>query len=213
MPVRILKTDSRKKHLIAIKEAADVILTGGVVAVPTESFYGLAVNVRDEKAIRRLIAVKKRPENNPILILVPSIDAVNGYVDSVPAIASKLMEHLWPGGITMVFQARASLSSLLTAATGKIGVRLSSHPVPTELSRFVGTAITGTSANLSGQPACKKAQEVMAAFGDAIDLILDGGETIGGSGSTVLDVTTDPPRILRQGLVSRDALMLLLKSS
>jgi L-threonylcarbamoyladenylate synthase len=212
MPARILKTDTQENLQIAIKEAKDVILTRGLVAIPTESFYALAVNVTDEKAIHRLIAAKKRLEKNPILILIPSIDAVNDYVDSVPVVAAKLMKQFWPGGLTLVFEARASVSSLLTAGTGKIGVRLSSHFLPTELARLAGTAITGTSANLSGQPACKTSREVMGTIGDAVDLVLDGGETQGGKGSTVLDVTVDPPLILREGMVRRDALMRFFRS-
>jgi L-threonylcarbamoyladenylate synthase len=212
MPARILKTDTQENLQIAIKEARDVIFAGGVVAIPTESFYGLAVNATDEKAIHRLIAVKKRPEKNPVLILIPTIDAIDDYVDSVPPVAAKLMKHFWPGGLTLVFEARASVSSLLTAGTGKIGVRLSSHPVSTELARAAGVAITGTSANLSGQPGCRNVQEVMAALGDEIDVVLDGGETQGGKGSTVLDVTTDPPQILREGMVSRHVLKPFLTS-
>jgi L-threonylcarbamoyladenylate synthase len=207
MPVRILKTDTQENLQIAIKEAANVILTGGVVAIPTESFYGLAVNATDEKAIHRLIAVKKRPEKNPVLILIPSTDAINDYVDSVPPVAAKLMKHFWPGGLTLVFEARASMSSLLTAGTGKIGVRLSSHPVPTELARVVGVAITGTSANVTGEPPCVDAEEVLKALGSQVDMILDGGETAGGRGSTVLDVTVAPPFILREGMVSRKLLI------
>jgi L-threonylcarbamoyladenylate synthase len=207
MLARILKTDTQENVQMAIKDAAKVILSGGVIALPTESFYGLAVNPADEKAVRRLIAVKRRPESNPILILIPSREAINDYVDSVPPGADKLMKHFWPGGLTLVFHARASLSSLITAGTGKIGVRLSSHFLPTELARLAGVAITGTSANLSGRPACKSAQEVVDTLGDAIDLILDGGETQAGKGSTILDVTTDPPLILREGMVTRDALI------
>jgi L-threonylcarbamoyladenylate synthase len=207
MPARILKTDTQEKVQIAIKDAAKVILSGGVVALPTESFYGLAVNPGDEKAVRRLLAVKKRPESNPILILIPSMEAIHDYVDSVPPRADRLMKQFWPGGLTMVFKAKAGFPSSLTAGTGKIGIRLSSHFLPTELARLAGVAITGTSANLSGRPACKSAEEVMDTLGDALDLILDGGETQGGKGSTILDVTVDPPLILREGMVTRDALI------
>jgi L-threonylcarbamoyladenylate synthase len=213
MPARILKTDTQENLQIAVKEAKDLILTGGLVAIPTESFYALAVNVADEKAIHRLTAAKKRPKNSPILILIPSVDAVKNYVDSVPTVAAKLMKRFWPGGLTLVFKARATVSCLLTAGTEKIGVRLSSHFLPTELARLAGGAITGTSANLSGHPTCRNAQEVMAALGNEIDVVLDGGETQGGRGSTVLDVTVDPPLILREGMVARNGIMHLLKSS
>ncbi len=206
MPARILKTDTQDNLQAAIQEAAKVILSGGVVAVPTESFYGLAVHALDEKAIERLFAVKRRREDNPVLILIPSKEGLSSYVTEVYEKDRKLMERFWPGGLTMVFFAGPILPRSLTAGTGKIGVRLSSHPVPTELARAVGAPITGTSANRSGQPPCSTAEEVMEALGEDIDLILDGGKTAGGKGSTVLDVTTDPPVVVREGIVSRDAL-------
>ncbi len=174
--------------------------------MPTESFYGLAVSVRDEKAILRLLALKRRPEKNPILILIPSAEALRDYVASVPPVAARLMERFWPGGLTLVFKATEGISRFLTAGTGKIGVRLSSHPVPTDLAKAAGTAVTGTSANLSGQPPCRSSREVMAALGNDVDLILDGGETPGGRGSTVLDVTSDPPELVREGMIAMEEL-------
>ncbi len=206
MPARILKTDTQDNLQAAIQEAAKVILSGGVVAVPTESFYGLAVHALDEKAVERLFAVKRRREDNPVLILIPSKEGLSSYVTEVYEKDRKLMERFWPGGLTMVFFAGPILPKSLSAGTGKIGVRLSSHPVPTKLARAVGAPITGTSANRSGQPPCSTAEEVMDALGEDIDLILDGGKTAGGKGSTVLDVTTDPPVVVREGIVSRDAL-------
>jgi L-threonylcarbamoyladenylate synthase len=206
MLARILKTDTQDSFQTAIKDAAEVILSGGIVAVPTESFYGLAVHALDEKAIGRLFAVKRRREDNPVLILIPSKEGLSSYVTEAYEKGRKLMERFWPGGLTMVFFAGPILPKSLTAGTGKIGVRLSSHPVPTELARAVGAPITGTSANRSGRPSCLTAEEVMEALGEDIDLILDGGKTAGGKGSTVLDVTTDPPVVLREGIVSRDEL-------
>ena len=206
MLARILKTDTQDSFQTAIKDAAEVILSGGVVAVPTESFYGLAVHALDEKAIGRLFAVKRRREDNPVLILIPSKEGLSSYVTEVHEKDRKLMKRFWPGGLTMVFFAGPILPRSLTAGTGKIGVRLSSHPVPTELARAVGAPITGTSANRSGRPSCSTAEEVMEALGEDIDLILDGGKTAGGKGSTVLDVTTDPPVVLREGIVSRNEL-------
>ena len=206
MAARILKTDTPDSLQTAIKEAAKVILSGGVVALPTESFYGLAVHAMDEKGIERLFAVKRRREDNPVLILIASKESLGSYVAKVPNRAQKLMERFWPGGLTLVLFADPILPQSLTAGTGKIGVRLSSHPVPGELARAVGAPITGTSANRSGQPGCSTAEEVMEAVGKDIDLILDGGKTPGGKGSTVLDVTVDPPVVVRDGIVSRDDL-------
>ncbi|MCX5878625.1 MAG: L-threonylcarbamoyladenylate synthase [Deltaproteobacteria bacterium] len=205
MSSRLLKIDERNFREV-IQEAAQVIHGGGIVAVPTESFYGLAVHSLDEKAIERLFAVKRRREDNPVLILIPSKEGLSSYVTEVYEKDRKLMERFWPGGLTMVFFAGLILPRSLTAGTGKIGVRLSSHPVPTELARAVGAPITGTSANRSGRPSCSTAEEVMEALGEDIDLILDGSKTPGGKSSTVLDVTTDPPVVLREGIVSRDEL-------
>ena len=206
MPARILKTDTQDSLQRAIQDAARVILSGGVVAVPTESFYGLAVHALNEKAIERLFAVKGRREDNPLLILISSKESLNRYVSEVSEKAQGLVERFWPGGLTMVFFADPILPPSLTAGTGKIGVRLSSHPVPRELARAVGAPITGTSANRSGRPSCSTAEEVVEAVGEDIDLILDRGRTPGGKGSTVLDVTLDPPVVLRDGIVSGDEL-------
>jgi len=205
MSSRLLKVDEKNFGKV-IQEASQVILSGGVVALPTESFYGLAVHALNEKAIERLFVVKGRREDNPLLVLIASTDTLDSYAVRVSNTARKLVASFWPGGLTMVFFANPNLPSSLTAGTAKIGIRLSSHPVPTELARAVGAPITGTSANRSGQPSCSTAAEVMEALGGDIDLILDGGRTPGGKGSTVLDVTFDPPVVLRDGIVSREEL-------
>ena len=116
----------------------------------------------------------------------------------------------WPGGLTLVFEAGPRTPGSLTAGTGKIGVRLSSHPIATGLAQSAGLPITGTSANVSGEPACIKAEEVSRSLGRTVDLILDGGETEGGKGSTILDITVKPPRVLREGMVSREDLKTLI---
>ncbi len=174
--------------------------------MPTESFYGLAASVEDENAIRRLLTIKKRPETNPILILISSADELKRYVAQVPEVAAKLIGRFWPGGLTLVFEGKENLSPLLRSAAGRIGVRLSSHPIPTEVVRLARVAITGTSANVSGEPPCRTAAEVVKAIGHEIDFVIDGGETQGGKASTVLDVTVQPPQILREGMISRGLL-------
>jgi L-threonylcarbamoyladenylate synthase len=207
----LIKLDTENNLKTGLKRAAESILSGGVVAIPTESFYGLAVNPTDVRAIKRLFDVKKRRGDQPILLLIPSVEHLDQYVIHVPHIAHQLMNEFWPGGLTLIFEAKPSLPRELTAGTGKIGVRLSSHPIPTALAQAVGTPITGTSANISGQPACSSAKEVFRGLGDKVDLILDGGETAGGKGSTVLDVTVDPPVVVREGMVSREVIEKCLK--
>jgi L-threonylcarbamoyladenylate synthase len=207
----LIKIATKKDLGPAITKAANLINSGGIVAIPTESFYGLAVNPTDVKAIHRLFEIKKRRGDQPILILIPSVEQLDHYVGHVPDIARRLMNQFWPGGLTLIFEGKPNLPRELTAGTGKIGVRLSSHPIATALAQAVGAPITGTSANISGQPACSSAKEVLQHLGDKVDLILDGGKTAGGKGSSVLDVTMDPPVIVREGMVGREQIERCLK--
>lgn len=206
----LIHVDSEATLRVGLRKAKGVILSGGVVAFPTESFYGLAVDATDEEAIQRLFSIKKRKSDHPVLILIPSVEVLTRYVQTIPEVAQRLINEFWPGGITLVFKARANISPMLTAGTGKIGVRLSSHPVATALTKTLGCPITGTSANLSGQPACTNAKDILSSLGNRVDLILDGGETEGGKGSTILDITVTPPRILRHGMVGQDVLRVFI---
>ena len=197
----ILKTDTEENFRISLAKARHFLLREGVVAFPTESFYGLGVNAMDEKSIKRLFTIKNRADNNPILILIPSLESLHRYVMEIPLIATRLMDQFWPGGLTLIFNAGKTVSPLLTSGSGKIGIRLSSHPVATALAEAIDGPITGTSANISGYPPCILAEEVRESLGHELDAILDGGETNGGKGSTILDVTVTPPAILREGMI------------
>ena len=197
----ILDIDSDEKLKAALDNSRKVLLSGGIVAFPTESFYGLAVDIKNDGAIEKLFALKQRDRNNPILIILPEIDALNKYAEDIPDQAVKLIDAFWPGGLTMLFKASQNISSLLTADTGKIGVRYSSHSVATALAKAIGRPVTGTSSNISGHPPCVTAGEVFDYFGETIDLILDNGSTQGGPGSTIVDVTVKPCVVLREGMV------------
>ncbi|MDY6881351.1 MAG: L-threonylcarbamoyladenylate synthase [Desulfatiglans sp.] len=193
----------------AVDEAGRVLRSGGLVAYPTESVYGLAVDATNEKGIERVFSLKKRPLTRPILILVSSLDMLGRYVADIPPIAHGLIKEFWPGGLTLVFRADPAVSPLLHAGSGKIAARLSSHPFVRGLVMSLGNPITGTSANISGQSACRNAQEVLSFFEDKVDLIVDGGTCAESRGSTILDVTVDPPKILREGMVDKDRLNLI----
>ncbi|MCP4579810.1 MAG: threonylcarbamoyl-AMP synthase [Deltaproteobacteria bacterium] len=189
------------------EKAAEILKSGGLVAYPTESFYGLAVDADNETAILRLFRVKKREADVPVLLLIPSVEYLRRYAANVPGTAKRLMDAFWPGGLTLVFEARKNVSRLLTAGTGKIGIRLSSHPVATALAQATGSAITGTSANISGKPPCNTSHGVALALGKGVDRILDGGKTEGQKPSTVLDMTTRPHTVLREGMIETEMLL------
>ena len=203
---QILKANRR-----GIEKAAQWILQGKVVAFPTETFYGLGADARDGEALQKIFRVKEREEDKPLLLLVADRTWLPGLVKDIPPRAGPLIERFWPGPLTLVFEASAHLSPLLTGNTGKIGLRISSHPVAQALVQVMGRAITATSANVSGQPSPSEAREVFQSLGEKIDAILDGGKTPGGLGSTVVDVSGVSPKIIRQGAIPQAELAPFLK--
>lgn len=192
------------------KKARQTLLAGGIVGYPTESFYGLAADIENENAIEKLFSLKEREREKPLLIILPNLKSLEEYVQDIPDQALKLIEEFWPGGLTMIFNANSRISPLLTANTGKIGIRYSSHPLAALISESIERPVTGTSANISGHPPCVTAREVYDYFENAVDLIIDGGPTKGGKGSTILDVTKEPPAILREGIISKEAIEKLI---
>jgi len=176
-----------------------VLRAGGVVAFPTETFYGLGAAALDAAAARRVVAVKGRPDGKPLLVLVDSAAMVEVVAREIPPRARELMARYWPGPLTLVLPARPEVPDEVTAGSGTVGVRLSPHPVARGLVRALGAPVTAPSANRSGQPAPTTAAAVFADFRDRIELVLDGGVTTGGEPSTVLDATVDPPRVIRAG--------------
>jgi L-threonylcarbamoyladenylate synthase len=197
----------------SLREAALVVQRDGVIAFPTETFYGLGANPFAERAVRRVIALKGRPETaGPILVLIRSRADLDTLVAEITPTAERLMEACWPGPLTLVFRASAAVPASLTAGTGTIGLRLSAHPDVRRLLEALGGPLTGTSANRSGHPPATTADEVQRALGDGVDLILDGGATSGGLPSTVLDTTVMPPRILREGRIQKASLLSVLGS-
>lgn len=184
----------------AIAEAAAVLEAGGIVAFPTETFYGLGVAALDAAAVRRLFALKARPESRPILVLVDDPARIERFALLTTG-ARELIARHWPGALTLVLPARPVVPPELTAGTGTIGVRQPAHAVPRALAAALGAPVTAPSANLTGEAPPTTAAEVIAVFDGRIDLVLDGGPTHGGPPSTVLDVTVDPPRLVREGAV------------
>ena len=196
-------------HLIA--RAAAILRAGGAIAFPTETFYGLASDAANETAIEKIFHVKGRGFNNPIALIVATDRHLQGLVAEIPDSARVLMRALWPGPLTLVFRASAAVSPKLTAGTGRIGIRVSSHPVAASLAGALNGPITATSANLSGGAEKVTAQEVLKCLGEGLDAVIDGGPSPGGRGSTFIDVTADPPVVLREGAVSKERILEALR--
>ncbi|MCE5212750.1 MAG: threonylcarbamoyl-AMP synthase [Deltaproteobacteria bacterium] len=199
----ILKISNKESEEKIIARAADILAGGGIIAYPTETFYGLGADATNEKAIEKIFAAKGRNFKNPISLIIGKPDDIHPLVKDIPVSAKKLMDAFWPGALTIVFQASDKISPLLTAGSGKIGLRVSSHPLALKIVQKLKRPLTATSANQSGAPECSDASDVIVQIGDKIDAIVNGGQTEGGKASTLVDITCDPPVILREGVISK----------
>jgi len=204
--MKIIKTDPVQPECDAIEEIVSILKGGGVIAYPTETFYGLGADAANASAVKRVFEIKGRSFNNPVPLIIGSTAEAPRLAAEIPEAARILMDKFWPGPLTLVFKASGHVLPLLTAGTGKIGIRLSGSAAARETARMLGRPITATSANISGAPECSSAEEVKAAIGDMLDAIADGGRTPGRTGSTILDVTVHPPAVLREGAVSVQAI-------
>jgi L-threonylcarbamoyladenylate synthase len=193
-----------------LQQAVQVLGAGGIVACPTETFYALAADALQEAALQRLMEIKGRPAEKALLVLVADPNMVREVAEDVPPAAAQLMAHFWPGPLTLILPARAALPRQLTGPTRTIGVRQSGHPLARQLCRLYGRPLTGTSANLSGEAPLTRASQVQQELGALIDLILSDSPCPGGLPSTILDVTAEPPRLVRSGAVVREELEKLL---
>ncbi len=184
-----------------LQQALLVLRQGGVVAFPTETYYGLAVDPFNSQALDRLFQLKRRPLAKPILVLINSQEQLPRLAADIPGRFQPLMDRFWPGPLTLIFPAQLDLLPALTAGTGTVGVRISSHPLAQSFCTAAGGAITATSANLSGHAPAVSEQEVLAQFGHGLDWLLKGGATQGGPASTIITANLGTLGLIRQGAI------------
>ena len=186
----------------AADEAAEIIKTGGLVAVPTETVYGLAGNGLDEEAVKQIYEVKGRPQVKPLSLMVPGAEAMDRYCEDVPQGARLLAERFWPGPLTIVLKAKDFIPSIVLAGGDTVGLRCPDHPMTLELLKKAGVPFAAPSANPSGEESPKTAEKVRQYFDGRIDGIIDGGECGIGRESTIISMAQKPYRILRQGALA-----------
>lgn len=185
----------------SITLAAAYLRRGGIVAFPTETYYGLAVDPDCVSAVTRLFAAKKRQDHKPLLLLVENKEQLATLVQDVPQLYVPLMNRYWPGPLTLIFQAQAHVNRQITGHTGTVGIRISPHPLAEQLVRRMGKPITATSANISGLSPARSSQEVVAMLGDRVDYIIDGGITDAGLCSTVVGIKKNRLCLFRRGQI------------
>ena len=200
---RLLPVDPRAPEREALEEAAAHLRLGQLVGMPTETFYGIAADALSGAAVGRVFALKGRPPELPLPVIVDSLEMLEGIAE-LPPVDRRLAEEFWPGPLSLILAAKEIVPENLTGGTGKVAARVSSHPVAGGLAAALGGPITATSANLSGRPGLSSASEVERDLGHGLALILDGGRLVARTGSTLLDVTVSPPRLVRPGLVPEE---------
>jgi L-threonylcarbamoyladenylate synthase len=201
----ILKVDEERLEYV-LEYAVRLILSGKVVAFPTDTFYGLGADPFNLAAVSEVFRIKRRTSDRPLPLLVDSIDQAVELVHNPPRLFFTLAKNFWPGPLTLVAPASRQIPLKVTANTGKVGLRWPRAPLAVAMAAAAARPIIGTSANLSEMPACSTANEVDCQVGDSLPLILDGGPTQGGLASTVVELIGETGRILRPGGVSESEL-------
>lgn len=186
--------------------AAEIIRKGGLVGVPTETVYGLAANGLDEGAVQKIYDVKNRPETKPISLLVTGMTDVEKFCRDIPASAYILAEKFWPGPLTLVLRRNENVPDIVTAGGDTVGVRCPDHDKTLQLIRLAGVPLAAPSANLSGEPSPKTADDVLRVFDGKIEAVIDGGRCAVGVESTIVDLTSGTIKILRMGGLPKESI-------
>ena len=204
MKTSIVKMDVDNINMNAINEAGAIIRNGGLVAFPTETVYGLGANALNAEASAKIYEAKGRPSDNPLIAHIADIDMLAPLVDEIPAAAVKLMAAFWPGPMTLIFNKSDVVPKGTTGGLDTVAVRYPDHPIAQALIKSAGVSIAAPSANLSGKPSPTLGEHVIDDMNGRIDMIIDGGMVGMGLESTIVDVTVNPPMILRPGFITEE---------
>jgi L-threonylcarbamoyladenylate synthase len=203
----VLPTHTPQLFDAAVERAVEFLRAGQIVALPTETVYGLAANAFDSAAVERIFTAKGRPANNPIIVHVADLEMAHRCVREWPAIADRLAKAFWPGPLTLVLPRSPQIPDAVTAGGDTVGIRWPSHPFMQAVIRGCGFPLAAPSANVSNQISPTNAEHVRKSLGGKIPLIVDGGQSQVGIESTVLDMTTTPPQVLRPGMIHTESLL------
>jgi len=196
-----IRVDADNPDMALLARAVEVIRAGGLVAIPTDTLYGLAADPFNPRAVDRVFAAKGRAEGQAVALVASDISQILARLGPLTPMAGRLADRFWPGPLTIVMTAPDGLAAGISAGTGTVGVRVPDHRVARELCRLASLPLVATSANKSGEPPSHDPDRVAAALGDAIDLLVDSGLTRGGAPSTIVDATRPAPRFIREGAI------------
>ena len=203
MITKLVKVDAERPDLNVLREAADILRTGGLVAFPTETVYGLGANGLDAEACKKIYEAKGRPSDNPLILTIGDLNGLYPIVNKVTENAEKIIKAFWPGPITLVLPKADCVPDTVTGGLDTVAIRFPSHAVARELIKLAGIPVAAPSANSSGKPSPTRASHVEFDLNGKIDMIIDGGPAEWGLESTILDVSEDKPVLLRPGAVTK----------
>ena len=203
---QVKKVDAQHPDMTIIREAAEIIRTGGLVGFPTETVYGLGADALLPEGAKRIYAAKGRPSDNPLIVHIAEFEALDKITADIPPQAKALADAFWPGPLTMILPKADIVPKSTTGGLDTVAIRMPSHPIAKELIRQSGVYIAAPSANLSGRPSPTKAEHVIEDLSGRIDMIIDGGEVGIGLESTIVDLTGDVPMVLRPGYITLEML-------
>ncbi|MFC2169639.1 L-threonylcarbamoyladenylate synthase [Acidobacteriota bacterium] len=198
---RIFKVNTKSIDRSEIKEIAEILIKNGVIVYPTDTFYGLGVNCFSKTAVQKIYDLKKRAPFKPLSVVISDLNMLQHIVADIPAVFDPISADFWPGPLTLVFRASPNLPDKLLGFSDSIGVRLPSHPWLRELLKHIDFPLTATSANISGEKEAANPEKIIATFMGRVDLIVDAGQTHGVLPSTVVDLVSKKPKILREGAI------------
>src|SRR5436190_3555789 len=203
----VLPTHTPALFQEAVHKAAALLRAGDIVALPTETVYGLAANALDPRAVDQIFKIKGRPSHNPIIVHVSNVNKAKRCVSAWPPLADALAKAFWPGPLTLVLPRSREIPDIVTAGGVTVGIRWPSHPFIQAVIRECGFPLAAPSANLSSELSATNAEHVRKSLGDKLKLIIDGGQSQIGIESTVLDLSISPPRLLRPGMIHEPSLL------
>jgi L-threonylcarbamoyladenylate synthase len=194
------------------RRAVALLLEGGVAIYPTETFYALGGDPENAAPVKRIFEIKGRDFDKPLPLIAARRASISRVVSAWPESADRLADAFWPGPLSLLLPAADSISPLIHAYTGKLAIRISPHPVAAALADALRGLILSTSANFSGEPACRNLEELPEELKDGVDIVISGGLLTGGLPSTIVDVTITPPRLVRKGPIAWEAIQQILDS-
>jgi L-threonylcarbamoyladenylate synthase len=203
--MRLLKLDeANTKDILSL--AVNLLMNGGIIAYPTETFYGLGAKFDSNDALKKIYEIKQRPQDKAMPLIIGERDLLPVISLEISSTASALMDKFWPGPLTLIIPARENVSEYITAGTHTVAVRIPGESLALRLAQTAHFPITATSANLSGLPPARDTETVLSYFGDRIDLIIDAGLTPGGLPSTIVDTRGPALKVMREGVIGRKSL-------